>query len=204
MQFLFWLLWDCGSPCFFCLPSGRCGYEACVSFLMGGTGGVKTSFLLWWAGLCLVKLELSADESGCAFSLLDVWPKATQPWGSLGSMVKLMATSKRAYAKRKLPGLLCQHPCPCSRTLPTHASTGDPQSQAGLAQSCRVSVPFSWVLVCTGFCLCSPRICFPQTCGSSVVKSRCPSKSDSLGLPVPLPDPQFGKSDVGPRTFAIV
>jgi len=77
---------------------------------MGGTGGVKTSFLLWWAGLCSVKLELFADEWGCAFSLLDVWPKATHPWGSLGSMVELMATSKRAYAKGKLPGLLLPVP----------------------------------------------------------------------------------------------
>ena len=82
---------------------------------MGGTGGVKTSFLLWWAGLCSVKVELSADEWGCASSRLDVWPKATQPWGSLGSMVELMATSKRAYAKGKLPGLLLPAPLSLQR-----------------------------------------------------------------------------------------
>ena len=82
---------------------------------MGGTGGVQTSFLLWWAGLCSVKLELFADEWGCAFSLLDVWPKATHPWGSLGSMVELMATSKRAYDKGKLPGLLLPAPLSLQR-----------------------------------------------------------------------------------------
>ena len=37
--------------------------------------------------------------------------------------------------------------------------------------SCEVTAPFSWVLVCTRFCLCPPRVC-PQSCvssGSSVV-----------------------------------
>ena len=37
---------------------------------------------------------------------------------------------------------------------------------------------------------------FPQSCGSSVIRSCRPSKSDSLGI-VPLPDPQVGKSVVG-------
>ena len=28
--------------------------------------------------------------------------------------------------------------------------------------SCGVTAPFSWVLVCTRFCLCPPRVCFPS------------------------------------------
>ena len=28
--------------------------------------------------------------------------------------------------------------------------------------SCGVTAPFSWVLVCTWFCLCPPRVCFPS------------------------------------------
>ena len=30
--------------------------------------------------------------------------------------------------------------------------------------SCGVTAPFSWVLVCTSFCLCPPRVCFPVLC----------------------------------------
>ena len=51
---------------------------------------------------------------------------------------------------------------------------------------------------------------FHQSCGSSVIKSHWPPKSDSLGggdrggFLVPLPDPQVGKSVVGPRTFLTV
>ena len=30
--------------------------------------------------------------------------------------------------------------------------------------SCRVAAPFSWVLVCTRFCLCPPRVYFPLLC----------------------------------------
>ena len=42
---------------------------------------------------------------------------------------------------------------------------------------------------------------FLQSCGSSVIKSHWPPKSNSLGFSVPLPDPQVEKSIVGPRTF---
>lgn len=49
-----------------------------------------------------------------------------------------------------------------------------------------------------------PSASFPWYCGSSVFKFCWLSKSDSLGIPVPLPDPQLGKSNVGPGTFAAV
>ena len=51
---------------------------------------------------------------------------------------------------------------------------------------------------------------FHQSCGSSVIKFHWPPKSNSLGggegggFLVPLPDPQVGKSVVGPRTFLTV
>ena len=41
---------------------------------------------------------------------------------------------------------------------------------------------------------------FPQFCGSSVIKSHWPPKANSLGVSVPLPDPQV----VGPKTFLTV
>ena len=45
---------------------------------------------------------------------------------------------------------------------------------------------------------------FPQSCGSSVIKSHCPQSQILWGFSVSLPDPQVGKSAVGPRTFLTV
>ena len=45
---------------------------------------------------------------------------------------------------------------------------------------------------------------FPQSYGSSVIKSHWPSKSNSLGVLSPLADPQIVKSVVGPRTYITV
>ena len=42
---------------------------------------------------------------------------------------------------------------------------------------------------------------FPQSCGSSVIKSHWPPKSNLLGVLITLLDPQVGKSIVSPRTF---
>ena len=47
-------------------------------------------------------------------------------------------------------------------------------------------------------------VCFPQSCGSPVVKSFWPSKSDSLGFSVSWLDPQAGKPGMGFRTFTTV
>ena len=66
---------------------------------------------------------------------------------------------------QKAPCTHCctQHPQPYSRPPLTHASAGDSWTLMGKSGSvsCRVSAPFSWVLVCTRFCLCPPRVCFP-------------------------------------------
>ena len=45
---------------------------------------------------------------------------------------------------------------------------------------------------------------FPQSCLSSVIKFQWAPKSNYQGFSVPLPDPQVGKSVVGPRTFLTV
>ena len=44
-------------------------------------------------------------------------------------------------------------------------------------------------------------LCFPQSCGSPVIKSHWPSRPDSMRIPVPLLYPQAGKPDLGFRTF---
>ena len=56
--------------------------------------------------------------------------------GSADSMVGLMATFRRAYAKGDLPGLLLAVPRPCDEPLPTHASTGDPPTLSGMRHLC--------------------------------------------------------------------
>ena len=56
-----------------------------------------------------------------------------------------------------------QSPCPCSESLLTHSSTGDPPTPAGTfgSVSCWVTAPFFfffWVLVQAKLCLCPPRL----------------------------------------------
>ena len=64
-------------------------------------------------------------------------------------------------------------PQTCTRPPPTHASTRDSWTLMGKSGSisCGVTAPFSWILVHTRFCLCSPRVCFPShvSSGSSTV-----------------------------------
>ena len=77
-----------------------------------------------------------------------------------------------------LQNVLCRqchaqcHP-PWSRLLPNHASTKGFWTLTGMSGtvSCGVTAPFSWILVHTRFCLCSPRVCFPShvSSGSSIV-----------------------------------
>ena len=86
---------------------------------------------------------------------------------------------------QKVPYTHCctEWPQPCSRprVSPTHTSAGDSWTLTGKSgsASCGITVPSCWVLVHTNFCLCPPRV-FPQCCGSSVVKSHRPSKSNPL------------------------
>ena len=55
------------------------------------------------------------------------------------------------------------HSVPCSRPPLTHASARDSWTLTGKSGlvSCGVTAPFSWVLVCTRFCLCPLRVYFP-------------------------------------------
>ena len=68
----------------------------------------------------------------------------------------------------------CQCPSSCSRPLLTHASTKDPQTLTvkSISVSCGVTTLFigSW---CAQDFVCA--LCFLQFCGSSVIKSHCPS-----------------------------
>ena len=59
-----------------------------------------------------------------------------------------------------------QRPQPYSRPPPTHTSARGSWTLTDKSESdsCGVTAPFSWVLVCTRFCLCPPRVCFPVLC----------------------------------------
>ena len=75
-------------------------------------------------------------------------------------------------------------------------------TQAGLAQSLVGSLLFSPGSWCAQDFVPSKSLCFPQSCGSSGIKSTVFQSRIPWG--VPLPDPLVGKSDVGPRTFTTV
>ena len=110
-----------------------------------------------------------------------------------------MATSKRTYPNKNLPGLLLPVPLslwqdtadPCLHRRPsnTHRQSGS------------VSVRLLILFPGSRFCLCPPRVeyLFPLSCGSSVVRSHWPRIP--WGFPVPLQDPQAEKPDVGSRIF---
>ena len=103
------------------------------------------------------------------------------------------------------------HALLCSVSLTLQQATVDSHlhwrppghSQARLAQSLMVALS----LLAPGahkalFVPC--KSLFPQSCGCSVIKSHWPPKSNSLGVLRTLPDPQVGKSVVGPRAFLTV
>ena len=97
--------------------------------------------------------------------------------------MKIMAT----FSKRSPPHTTT----PSALTL--QQATADPRfhwdfwilmSKSG-SVSCGVTVPFSWVLVHTSFCLCPPRIC-PQACvssGSSMVGLMVTSSKRAYVIP---------------------
>ena len=118
-------------------------------------GGVKLSKSL---------IQFSVDGLGCVPSLLlGLRPNYGEGNEENGDLLQ------------KVPCRHCctQYPRPCSRPPPTLASAGDSRTLTGMSGSvfCGVTALFSWVLVCTRFCLCpeesvSPVLCkFSWLCG---------------------------------------
>ena len=79
---------------------------------------------------------------------------------STGSMVGLLATSKRTYTNMNLPALLLPVPLSPWQTKLTRTSTRDPQTFTGRSGSVFYGLiaPFPWVLVWTRFCLCTSTV----------------------------------------------
>ena len=86
----------------------------------------------------------------------------------------VMVTSiKRTYASMPwLPGLWHSVPILLGRPLSTRDSAGDPWTLTGKSGSvsCGVTAPLFWVLCAQDFVVPSKSL-FPQSCGSSVIKS---------------------------------
>ena len=87
----------------------------------------------------------------------------------------------------------CQCPYRWGEPLLTHFSTGDPPTLVSSfgSVSCGVTAPFllssgSWCMQDFVCALQDWSPCFPQSCGSPIIKSRWPSRSESLGIRSPF------------------
>ena len=91
----------------------------------------------------------------------------------MDSVVGLLVTSKRVYAKGDLPRQLLPVTPSLGEPVPTQSSIGDPPTLAGSfgSVSYAVTAPFLSVLVCSRFCLCPLRLelLFPQSCGNQIL-----------------------------------
>ena len=100
----------------------------------------------------------------------------------------------------------------CPRPLVSPCQPAPPEEtlehqQGVLAQSPVGSLLLSSVSWCTQGSVCALqdwRLCFPQSCGSLVIKSHWPSRSDSLGNSSPFVGFQAEKPAVGFRIFTTV
>ena len=95
-------------------------------------------------------IQFSVNQRGCVPSLsFDLRPN----YGG--------GTEDNGEVLEKVPCMHCslQSAQSCSRLPLTHAPAKDSWTLTGKSESvsCGVTTPFSWVLVCTRFCLCPPK-----------------------------------------------
>ena len=121
-------------------------------------------------------IQFSIDVQGCVLSLLfDLRPN----YG--GGMVTSFKRSHAGAVALSAPNPAAGHHQPT--LLPE--TPGHSMGKSG-SVSCLVTASFSWVLVRTSFCLCSPRVCFPQSSvnsGSSMVGLRLTSSKRAYVIP---------------------
>ena len=132
--------------------------------------------------------------------------------GPVGCMVGLTVNSKRVYTKGEVQDFpqdcCCQGPRLCGEPRPITPPLETLQ-QVVLIQSPVGALLLSSGSWCTQDFACALQdwsLCFPESCGSLVIKSHWPSRPDSLDqrIPSPLLDPETGKPDAGFRTFTTV
>ena len=119
-------------------------------------------------------IQFSAEGWGCVLSLLfGLRLNYGRGNDSNGDLLQKTCASTVVF---HAPDTAAGH-CQCTPLLETPAYT-----QASLAQSYVGTLllsPGSW---CTEGFVCASKSLYPQSCGSSVVKSYWPPKSNSLGL----------------------
>ena len=126
-----------------------------ASWLQRLTQGKLGLVLMGEAMLHKYLIQFSVDWWGCVPSLLfDLRPNYGGGSEDNGDPLQ----------KVQCTHCCTQWPLPCSRPPLTHTSAGDSWTLTGKSGwvSCGVTAPFSWVLVCTRFCLCPPGVCFPS------------------------------------------
>ena len=122
-------------------------------------------------------------------------------------MVGLMVMiSRRAHTNRCFLRLLL--PVSLQQPLLTHTSAGDLPRLGSQSDSisCRVPASFPWVLVCTRFFVCPPRVESLSPGSVEVLQSNLTGLQSQIPwvFLVPLLDPQTEKPDTGLRTFTTV
>ena len=144
MVFILSALWWIRIRGFWKHPDGR-------DWLRGKLGHVLMGGAMFSKSL----IHFSVDGWGCVPSLLlDLRPNYAEGNKDNGD---LLQNGPYVHHCTQCPWL-------CSRPPPTHTSAGDSWTLMGMSGSvfCEVTALFSWVLVCTRFCLCPPRICLPS------------------------------------------
>ena len=150
-----------------------------ANWALTNLGGSSFSVISFW--LFVLFMGFSRHECWSGLSLPSPWTtmefcQSSPPWPvHLGwpytawliislrpNYARVMVTSsKRTHANTScLPGLLQSVPLTPRRPLLTRVSARDSQIHTGTSASVSygITAPFSWVLVCTRFCLCPPRV----------------------------------------------
>ena len=130
-----WGLWK--------LPDGRDWLRGKLGLVLMG-GAVLSKFLI----------QFSVKGRGCVPSRL--FDRGQTMVEVMKIMVASFKGSRACTAALCAPNPAAGHHDPRLhwRPLGTHGKSGP--------VSCGVTAPFSWVLLCTRFCLCPPGVCFPS------------------------------------------
>ena len=117
--------------------------------------------------------------------------------------MKVMVTSFKMTSAHTV---VFSAPDPTTRPRSTHASAGDSWTLTGKSGSVSCWGHYFFLLAPDVYkvLFVSSKSLFPQSCGSSVIKSHGLQSQIPWGCSVPLPDPLDGKSVVGSRTFLTV
>ena len=154
---------------------------------------------------------MGEPDFGGNWILFDAWTMISKyliqsyvdGWGCVSSL--LFGLRPNYGRDRDHGGLLqknlCTYSCiqclwPCSRPLLTLVSARDSWSltEKSGSVSCGDTLPFSWLVVSTRFCLHPPWVYLPSPV--EVLKSNSTGLQSQIpwGFSVPFPDPQVGKS----------